>query len=252
MNSVQMGSADAAPSSFSSRLSSNPTQTTHSNREVNPANHPSCEVPVLPAAGTLKPRARAPAAVPLRSHLLQHVHHQVGHPRIECLPRLRRVLIKHLALRRAHHGQHGRLHVNAAIGEHGIGAGDFERRSFIGSQRHRRRGLDVIVQAGAARHVHHRPIAHHLRHFHRGHVQRVRQRLPQRDRSPEILLEIARLVVAGRRIGKVVGSSSTVVAGVNMFVPPSTAVSSAAAYTNGLKAEPGGRSAVTWFNWLVP
>src|SRR5437870_8983894 len=65
MNSVQIGRADLAPSSFSSLLSSKPTQTTHKSWEVNPANQPSREVPVLPAAGALKPRPRTPAAVPL-------------------------------------------------------------------------------------------------------------------------------------------------------------------------------------------
>src|SRR2546422_6122789 len=67
MNSVQIGSADLAPSSLRSRPSSKPTQTTHSKFEVKPANQPSRDVPVLPAAGREKPRARAPAAVPLRS-----------------------------------------------------------------------------------------------------------------------------------------------------------------------------------------
>src|SRR5205807_3386611 len=66
MNSVQIGRADFAPSRFNSRLSSKPTHTTHSRSEVNPANHPSRDVPVLPAAGTVNPRARTPAAVPLR------------------------------------------------------------------------------------------------------------------------------------------------------------------------------------------
>ena len=66
MNSVQMGSAECAPSISSSRLSSKPTQTMQSRSEVKPANQPSCEVPVLPAAGTVKPRERTPAAVPVR------------------------------------------------------------------------------------------------------------------------------------------------------------------------------------------
>jgi hypothetical protein len=67
MNSAQMGSADFAPSRFYSRLSSNPTHTTHSNSLVKPANHPSCEVPVFPAAGKVNPCDRMPAPVPLRN-----------------------------------------------------------------------------------------------------------------------------------------------------------------------------------------
>src|SRR5690349_5717785 len=66
MNSVQIGSADLAPSRGSSVLSSKPTHTMARRFEVNPANQPSWEVPVFPAAGALKPRDRTPAAVPLR------------------------------------------------------------------------------------------------------------------------------------------------------------------------------------------
>ena len=58
INSVQMGSADLAPSRLSSRLSSKPTQTTQRRSEVKPAHQPSREVPVLPAAGRRKPRER--------------------------------------------------------------------------------------------------------------------------------------------------------------------------------------------------
>ena len=55
------------PSSSSGRLSSKPTQTMHRRSEVKPANQPLVgSVPVLPAAGTIKPRPRTPAAVPLR------------------------------------------------------------------------------------------------------------------------------------------------------------------------------------------
>ena len=41
---------------------------------VKPANQPSRDVPVFPAAGSVKPRARTPAAVPL----FMHVFHQTG------------------------------------------------------------------------------------------------------------------------------------------------------------------------------
>src|SRR5262249_13870298 len=56
-----MGAAEEDPESPSSRLSSKPTQTTQSKLLVKPANQPSCDVPVLPAAGAVKPRARTPA-----------------------------------------------------------------------------------------------------------------------------------------------------------------------------------------------
>jgi hypothetical protein len=104
MNSVQMGKADLAPSKFNCRSSSNPTQTTHSNWEVKPANHPSCEVPVLPAAGTRNPRARTPAPVPLRRT-------SSSRSRPLAVPDPNRILA------RGHQGQHRGLHVIAAIGD---------------------------------------------------------------------------------------------------------------------------------------
>src|ERR1700722_16625962 len=50
MNSAQTGAAEALPERPRSRLSSNPIQTTQSRFEVKPANQPSREVPVFPAA----------------------------------------------------------------------------------------------------------------------------------------------------------------------------------------------------------
>src|SRR5258708_6266773 len=67
MNSAQIGNADLAPSKLSSRLSSNPTHTTHRSSVVKPANQPSRDVPVLPAAGRANPRDRTATPVPLRS-----------------------------------------------------------------------------------------------------------------------------------------------------------------------------------------
>src|SRR5580658_1927786 len=64
MNSAQMGAADALPERPRSRLSSKPTHTTQSRFEVNPANQPSREVPVLPAASAVKPMERTLTPVP--------------------------------------------------------------------------------------------------------------------------------------------------------------------------------------------
>src|ERR1700684_2586137 len=55
MQSPQIGAAAMVPESPRSRLSSNPTQITHTRFDVNPANQPSREVPVFPAAGGVKP-----------------------------------------------------------------------------------------------------------------------------------------------------------------------------------------------------
>src|ERR1700691_200482 len=64
INSVQIGRALRAPSNLESRLSSKPTPTHPMSLEVNPANQPSRDVPVFPAAGRLNPRLRTSAPVP--------------------------------------------------------------------------------------------------------------------------------------------------------------------------------------------
>src|SRR5262245_49406685 len=56
MNSVQIGRAERAPSRLRSRLSSYPTQAMTRKSFVYPANQPSRDVPVLPAAGNVNPR----------------------------------------------------------------------------------------------------------------------------------------------------------------------------------------------------
>ncbi len=67
MNEAQIGSADFAPSRPSSELSSKPTHTTQTMFGVYPANQPSRDVPVFPAAVPVNPIARAREAVPLLS-----------------------------------------------------------------------------------------------------------------------------------------------------------------------------------------
>jgi hypothetical protein len=72
MKAVQIGSADWAPLSPRIWLSSSPTQTTASSSGVKPTNQASRRsfvVPVLPAASSAKPAARAEAAVPSDSTL---------------------------------------------------------------------------------------------------------------------------------------------------------------------------------------
>ena len=72
MNCVQIGSAACAPLRPTGWLSSKPTQTTVSSSGVKPTNHASRRslvVPVLPAASSVKPVARALAPVPSFSTL---------------------------------------------------------------------------------------------------------------------------------------------------------------------------------------
>src|SRR2546429_1514371 len=64
MKSAQIGASAAPPVIPRSRLSSKPIQITHSRLEVKPANQPSREVPVFPAAGRVNPCARTAAPVP--------------------------------------------------------------------------------------------------------------------------------------------------------------------------------------------
>src|ERR1700733_16102363 len=64
MKSPQIGAAAMVPESPRSRLSSKPTQITHTRFDVNPANKPSHDVHVFPAAGGVKPIARTDAPVP--------------------------------------------------------------------------------------------------------------------------------------------------------------------------------------------
>src|SRR5207253_9311236 len=58
----------SAPSRLRSRLSSKPIHTTHRSSLVNPANQPSRDVPVLPAAGRVNPFDRTPAPVRSEEH----------------------------------------------------------------------------------------------------------------------------------------------------------------------------------------
>src|ERR1700677_1898315 len=64
MNSAQIGAAEALPERPRSRLSSNPTHTTQSRFDVKPANQPSRDVPVFPAAIGVNPIERTVTPVP--------------------------------------------------------------------------------------------------------------------------------------------------------------------------------------------
>ena len=131
MNSVQIGNAERAPSNLYSPLSSKPTQTTHSSSLVKPANHPSWEVPVLPAAGSVKPRVRTPAPVPLRQDILHHAYQKVCNPWVEHRASVPPLLAEYRTVGCAYERNRHRADANAMIGECSIGPGDFQRGSFI-------------------------------------------------------------------------------------------------------------------------
>ena len=107
---------------------------------MKPANHASWLVPVLPAAGEMKPMLRTPAPVPSpcsTASIMLVV--RIGHARIEHLLRGGRVVVDDVAGGRAHAGQHPGIDVQAAVGEDGIGAGHLERRGVVGADGHRGR-----------------------------------------------------------------------------------------------------------------
>src|SRR5262249_31941669 len=75
INSVQIGSAEGEL-----LTSSRGCHHTQSNALVNPANQPSCEVPVLPAAGSVRPRERTRR----RQDIADYAHHEIRHACVEC------------------------------------------------------------------------------------------------------------------------------------------------------------------------
>ena len=178
MNSAHMGAAEWAPSRSRSRLSSKPTQTMQSSSEVYPANQPSCEVPVLPAAGAFelysrgcRPRCRCGALLPSCW--------SSGRLRAGRAPAsFRAILVDCLAVLRAHQRNEVGLHILAAVGENGVRAGGFQRRNVIRPQRHGGRRHDFVVHAGALRHGDHVVIAHHLAPLRPRPSSGVRQRRP--------------------------------------------------------------------------
>ena len=115
----------------------------HSRLLVYPANQASCEVPVLPAAGAVKPRARTVYPGAVVDDALHHGGQHVGHARIEHLLGVGVVVLERpRPCCRAPSGP-SRSQMLAAVGEHRVGAGHLQRRGVIGSQRDGRRCRDA-------------------------------------------------------------------------------------------------------------
>ena len=83
---------------------------------------------------------------------------------------------------------------DAAVREHGVGAGDLEQRSFARAERDRQVRRELAREAEPLRVGHHdrRPDLFH--HLDRRDVARILQRAPQRHRSLELVVVILRLV----------------------------------------------------------
>src|SRR5207244_9125867 len=95
MKSAQIGASAAPPVIPRSRLSSKPIQITHSRLEVKPANQPSREVPVFPAAGRVNPCARTAAPVPRFSTRSEEhtseLSHQIISYAVFCLKKKKKI-----------------------------------------------------------------------------------------------------------------------------------------------------------------
>ena len=191
MKSAQIGSAECAPSRFSSRLSSNPTQTTQSRLLVNPANQPSCEVPVFPAAGRLKPRAMNPRAGAVSQDVLHHVDHEIGHARIERIARGR----PGVDTAPTPSGARTREMVVGVTCEPSFAKTVYAPAISSGVVSYApsaTAGVALIASFSPTRCAiaHDFVVSHLLRQLNRRDVQRMRQRRPQRHRSHEILWKL--------------------------------------------------------------
>ncbi len=90
-----------------------------------------------------------------------------------------------------------RLGPHSAVGEYRVPAGHLERRHVIGAQRHRGRGLNIVIEAQLPRHLHHAAVTDHLGNLHRRHVERIRQRFARRHRAVKIFaIIVGRVLLA--------------------------------------------------------
>ncbi len=97
--------------------------------------------------------------------------------------------VEHLALGRLDLEDDMRNHAHAAIGQHGIGACDFQRRDFRCAERQRFIRLQCGIDSKPLRGPDNLARSYLDIQFHGDRVQRHRQRLSQRD-LPEILLRV--------------------------------------------------------------
>ena len=134
MKSAQTGAVRSAARYSEIAIVVKPDPNYVSKFEVYPANQPSREVPVFPAAGSVKPRARTPAPVPLFRTSLRRLVTRKATRGSSNLVRLRRKLLQHASVGADHAMQEFRFGAHAAVGERGIAAGHIDRRHFVCAQ----------------------------------------------------------------------------------------------------------------------
>ncbi len=127
-------------------------------------------------------------------HLFHHVLDQVGDARIDHLLVLGLRLENRLPVLIADILDEAGADQLAIVRKDRVGAGDLERRHFISAERDGWRRFDVHIQPGCARRLCDLVIADHLRDFHGGDVQRMRQRVPDGNLALVFLIVILRLV----------------------------------------------------------
>ena len=208
---------------------------------MKPANQPSRDVPVLPAATGVKPIERTVTPVPLliTSSIRLVVRYatrgsSTGWVAVipsppPCHPPPARCAGK-------------AVRPDSVRRKSGVARRNVYRRHFVRTKRNRGRWLNVVAQAHLPRQIHHALVADHLCDFHGGDVQRMDQRVAHRHCAVKFLAVIVRrifLPVKIERCGHVVHRGDRVTTGCT----PNTVSSNAAAYTNGLNTDPGCRRA---------
>ncbi len=109
-------------------------------------------------------------------HVLEHVGHNVGDARVHDADFFGRLPVQDVSVGVADFADEvGALH-DAAVDEGRICAGDLKRRGFVGAERCCRRGLDVVADFRARRHVNDSVVADQLGDFDGGDVDGLAQR----------------------------------------------------------------------------
>ena len=185
MKSAQIGASAMPPVRPRSRLSSKPTQMTQTRLLVKPANQPSREVPVFPAAGSVKPRARTPAAVPwFMTSFIRLVTRKVTRGSRTFLV-CGVAFSSDFAVRADDFVDELGFGARAAVGERGVRCGDIDRRHFVSAEGDGGSRLDVLAEAHLARDLHDAAVADQLGDFDGGDVERVGERLARGDAAHE-------------------------------------------------------------------
>jgi hypothetical protein len=140
-------------------------------------------------------------------HFLQHAYHEPvdsGIERLACAFKgcLRRTGRQRDAEDIPKTGDCLRFYPFSAVGEYRVRARHFKRSHLVRAEGDRRSGLNLVIQARAARHLDYGVVADTLRNLNRRNVIRFGKSLPQRQRAKDFPAVVARLVgLAGKPEG---------------------------------------------------